>query len=376
MSVSTARQIKLKRTTKARDNVDVKSTKLVFGEPFYLDASDGQYLVIGDESGESTIDSLDVFKALPKDKVDVQLFYKLTQTIDNKKYVWLQDEDGNWLVPEVIADQVFWDSDYTGATVKDKIDSLNTWTTTLKYAGASTQGGAATSATKLTNTSNIGDTNLPVYFNASGVPVAVAAKGSGTAINIDITGNAATCTQSTQATVTQKNSTKLYITGTTATNTTASSQPLYNNSNIYITTSNVLMGAAWNDFAELRKCSGIPGNCVSEVGDGSLVKTTERLQAGCSIISDTYGMLIGPQEEGYEPIAVAGRVLAYTDEDRSTFLPGSAVCSGENGTISMMTRDEIKEYPDRIVGYVSEIPNYETWTNNVVVDNRIWIKVK
>ena len=126
MSVSTARQIKLKRTTKARDNVDVKSTKLVFGEPFYLDASDGQYLVIGDESGESTIDSLDVFKALPKDKVDVQLFYKLTQTIDNKKYVWLQDEDGNWLVPEVIADQVFWDSDYTGATVKDKIDSLNT----------------------------------------------------------------------------------------------------------------------------------------------------------------------------------------------------------------------------------------------------------
>lgn len=42
-----------------------------------------------------------------------------------------------------------------------------------KYAGSSTQGGAATSAEKLTNTSNIGNTNQPVYFTASGVPDAI-----------------------------------------------------------------------------------------------------------------------------------------------------------------------------------------------------------
>jgi hypothetical protein len=42
-----------------------------------------------------------------------------------------------------------------------------------------------------------------------------------------------------------------------------------------------------------------------------------------------------------------------------------------------MTREEIKEYPDRIIGHVSEIPNYEYWgTGNVKVDNRIWIKIK
>lgn len=42
-----------------------------------------------------------------------------------------------------------------------------------KYAGSSTRGGAATSAEKLTNTSNIGNTNQPVYFTANGVPTAI-----------------------------------------------------------------------------------------------------------------------------------------------------------------------------------------------------------
>ena len=38
---------------------------------------------------------------------------------------------------------------------------------------------------------------------------------------------------------------------------------------------------------------------------------------------------------------------------------------------------EIKEYPDCIVGIVSEIPQYETWgSDNVNVNGRIWIKIK
>jgi len=42
-----------------------------------------------------------------------------------------------------------------------------------------------------------------------------------------------------------------------------------------------------------------------------------------------------------------------------------------------MMREEIIEFPDRIVGVVSEIPTYETWgTGNVKVDGRIWIKIK
>ena len=39
--------------------------------------------------------------------------------------------------------------------------------------------------------------------------------------------------------------------------------------------------------------------------------------------------------------------------------------------------EEIKEYPDRIIGIVSEIPDYETWgSGNDPVNGRIWIKVK
>ena len=42
-----------------------------------------------------------------------------------------------------------------------------------------------------------------------------------------------------------------------------------------------------------------------------------------------------------------------------------------------MTREEIKEYPERIIGTVSEIPNYEEWgTGKVKVNGRIWIRIR
>jgi hypothetical protein len=76
-------------------------------------------------------------------------------------------------------------------------------------------------------------------------------------------------------------------------------------------------------------------------------------------------------------LAVSGRVLAYPYENIEEYNPGDAVCSGPNGTISKMSREEIREYPERIVGTVSEIPKYETWgENNIKVNGRIWIKVR
>jgi hypothetical protein len=41
-----------------------------------------------------------------------------------------------------------------------------------------------------------------------------------------------------------------------------------------------------------------------------------------------------------------------------------------------MTREEIREWPDRIVGIVSEIPSYDYWNETVPTEGRIWIKVK
>ena len=142
--------------------------------------------------------------------------------------------------------------------------------------------------------------------------------------------------------------------------------------------SGVLYGAAWNDYAEFRESEIIePGRVVIETGNGDLILSTERLQAGANVISDTFGFAIGETEDCRCPIAVSGRVLVYPNEDRESYKAGEPVCSGPNGTVSKMTREEVRDYPDRIVGTVSEIPNYEVWgQNNVKVNNRIWIKVK
>lgn len=138
-------------------------------------------------------------------------------------------------------------------------------------------------------------------------------------------------------------------------------------------------GAVWNDYAEYRQTKKYvqPGYCVIETGKGDLIKSSERLQPGANIVSDTFGFAIGETEQTKTPLAVSGRVLAYPYEDRDSYQAGDPVCSGPNGTISKMTREEVREYPDRIIGTVSEIPDYEVWgTGNVKVNNRIWIKVK
>lgn len=150
------------------------------------------------------------------------------------------------------------------------------------------------------------------------------------------------------------------------------------NASVY-TSGSVLYGACWNDYAEFR--ATVPniksGQVVVENGDGSLRLSTERLQPGCEIVSDTFGYAIGETDKCKTPIAVSGRVLAYPYEDRDTFIAGEAVCSGPNGTVSRMTREEVMTYPERIIGTVSEIPSYERWgSGDVEVNGRIWIKVK
>lgn len=136
--------------------------------------------------------------------------------------------------------------------------------------------------------------------------------------------------------------------------------------------------AVWNDYAEYRESdTNEPGYVVYENGDDTLSKTTERLQHFAGIISDTFGFCEGETEKAKTPLAVAGRVLAYPYQDRDNYKPGDCVCAAPGGTVDIMTRDEITMYPDRIVGTVSCVPNYEEWgTGNVKVNGRIWIKVK
>ena len=137
-------------------------------------------------------------------------------------------------------------------------------------------------------------------------------------------------------------------------------------------------GAVFNDYAEYRESLvKEPGRCVIETGYGDLELSTKRLQLGGNIISDTFGFSVGETDKAETPIAVCGRVLAYPYENRYKFTAGAAVCSGPNGTVSLMTREEIREWPDAIIGYVSEIPEYkECGTDKIQVNNRICIKIK
>ena len=165
-----------------------------------------------------------------------------------------------------------------------------------------------------------------------------------------------------------------------------------------------LYGAVWNDYAEMRNVPEAQvninricddkgeierdypnaGRCVAEIGNGSMALTTKRLQKGCKIISDTFGFCIGETEDSKTPIAVTGRVLAYPYESITELKQhiGDCVCSGPNGTISIMTDEEKVKYPECIVGTISEIPTYSTWkcgnaiTTPIKVNGRIWIYVK
>lgn len=152
----------------------------------------------------------------------------------------------------------------------------------------------------------------------------------------------------------------------------------YININNWLNVSGVT-GAVWNDYAEFRKTNKEvkAGQVVIDNDDGSLSITNKRLMPGAQIVSDTFGFSIGETEEAKTPLAVSGRVLVYTYRPREEYHAGMAVCSAPNGTIDIMTREEIQQYPDAIIGIVSEIPEYEEWgTGKVKVNGRIWIKIK
>ena len=146
-----------------------------------------------------------------------------------------------------------------------------------------------------------------------------------------------------------------------------------------------VIGGWWNDYAEQREIKPVddelllPGTVVGENGDDTLSITSFRMQPGAKVLTDTFGMCIGERTLFTRPIAVAGRVLVRTLEPRNMFKlhTGEAVCAAQDGTVSLMTRKEIQDYPDRILGYVVSVPDYLYWGKaQTPVDGRIWISLK
>ena len=165
---------------------------------------------------------------------------------------------------------------------------------------------------------------------------------------------------------------------------------LYIQQDNYVRAGTRLYGAVWNDYAEFRlgQMNGLkPGQIVTENGDGTMCLASKRLQKGCKVLSDTYGFALGETNEYKLPIAVSGRVLVYCDTPIEELEPGDCLCSNVTGNAVKMTREEIINYPDCIIGTVSEIPTYNIWhcgdqTNEngmkeeVWVNGRIWIYVR
>lgn len=187
-------------------------------------------------------------------------------------------------------------------------------------------------------------------------------------------------------TTTRTNGNESFASGTTSITTLTKATTLWTNDGSNRASFSVpLYGAVWNDYAEFRWVLNHPdtdepiesGRCVAENGNDSMSLTHDRLQAGARIISDTYGMCMGETEKAKTPVAVCGRVLAYPFERKVAFNVGDPVCSGPNGTVSKMSREEAMMYPERIVGTVVSKPTYKEWgPNKIPVKGRIWIQVR
>ena len=256
--------------------------------------------------------------------------------------------------------------------------SVNTDTNTTYSAGT----GLSLSGTTINHSNTItagsvGSAQSPSHGDTFAIPkITYDTQGhitEATTVNITLPADNNTDTNVTTAAQT---SSKIYVTGTPSTGTVTGT--LQYNANVYIS-DNVMYGACWNDYAEYRisNCQE-PGRVICENGDDTLSLATERLQPAGNVISDTFGFAIGETEQAKTPIAVSGRVLAYPYESREEFKKniGRPVCSGPNGTVSIMTDEEYRDKGYCAIGTISAVPDYEEWgTGKVKVNGRVWIKV-
>lgn len=318
--MSDIQKIKIKRTEKSLNNSTLKSSKLDFGEPLMLQSG---YLIVGSEDN-SNVSTCKAIKLQDQSRINNSIFYT-----GNTSTAQLTNDAGTNVMPKTTAANV----SYGNSNLNTVVGNIINGNTVVPNATHAVTADTATNSNSLKTTSanskcyilgvaDLEDPNKPVFHAA---PVS----GSG----------------------------------------------VENTGGIYFDTTGVLFGAAWNDFAEFRKCENvIPGTCVVEIGNGKLRKSDSYLLPAAGIISDTFGMIIGEQSKDSLPLAVAGRVLAFVEE-KNKLKVGDALKTAPNGKLAKMKRREIRKYPDRIVGYVSEFPTYEKW-NTVPVNGRIWIKIK
>ena len=261
--MSNIQKIKTKRTPRNINDSDLKAELLDYGEPLYVDADvdqltgdvyNRQYLLIGNKEN-NTVENAKACKLQRQSIVDFSVFYHTAQNASEGEDVQLTDDDGMEIFPHTHANKVSYPSD-EDTTVQDALDDIFVYNQ-VPYAITS---GTSDKSNKLQVTS--GTTNTKYYILG---------------INPQETG-------------VSDDYRTVYFAG-------SDPNASENQSGIYYTSTGVLMGAAWNDYAERRQCETTePGTCVVEVGDGSLRVSDDYLLPGANIISDTYGMCIGDED--------------------------------------------------------------------------------
>lgn len=137
--------------------------------------------------------------------------------------------------------------------------------------------------------------------------------------------------------------------------------------------------AVWNDIADFQLLADKLelGKCYYDTKDGAKICTERCQMSVIGIASDTYGFGVGTGAHDKQvPIAVAGWVLAYVDQEYEC---GTPLTNDKDGNLTAMTRNEKMEYPERIVGIYKRKEMDLFWGptgKQIEVKGRHWVKVK
>jgi len=138
--------------------------------------------------------------------------------------------------------------------------------------------------------------------------------------------------------------------------------------------------SVWNDIADFQLLNGPLeyGKCYFDTKDGANICYERCQMSVIGIASDTfgYGVGTGANPEREVPIAIAGWVLAYVDDE---YPCGTPLTNDENGQLTEMTKIEKAEYPERIVALYKRKEMDKEWGpdgKKIAVKDRHWVKVK
>lgn len=141
-----------------------------------------------------------------------------------------------------------------------------------------------------------------------------------------------------------------------------------------------IWSAVWNDIADFQLLNDelIYGKCYFDTKDGARICDKRCQLSVIGIASDTFGYGLGTGANTHHevPIAVAGWVLAYVDDEYEC---GTPLTNNENGDLTAMTLEEKQNYPERIVAIYKRKEMQELWgpdERKIQVNDRHWVKVK